>query len=87
MKRNKTICPLPQSPVAACYIVVHSGCLHGQRAVLRKAYLERIAVILRHREAYGTRSYVSPRVSESAWHSICVHVCKYPHIWDDKHFL
>lgn len=84
MKRNKAICPLPQSPVAACYIMVDSGCLHGQRAVLRKAYLERIAVILRHREAYGKHACESPRVSESAWRSISVHVCKYPPIWDDK---
>lgn len=48
-----------QSPVAACCISVDSGCLHGQRALLRKAYLERIAVILRHGEAYGKHAYVS----------------------------
>lgn len=48
-----------QSPVAACCISVGSGCLHGRRALLRKAYLERIAVILRHGEAYGKRAYVS----------------------------
>lgn len=70
---------------APWYIIVDSGCLHGQRAVLRKAYFEHIAVILRHGKAYGKHLYVFPWVSESVCQLIYLHVCEFMSIWDHKH--
>lgn len=53
-----------------------SGCLHGQRAVLKKAYFVHIAVSLRHYKAYGKHSYAFPGVSESVC-QLYLCVCEY----------
>lgn len=54
--------------------IVDSVCLHGHRAVLRKAYFVHIAVFLRHGKAYGKHSYAFPGVSDcvSAVISLCL---------------
>lgn len=63
-------------------IILDSVCLHGHRAVLRKAYFVHIAVSLRHGKAYGKRSYAFPGVSDSA--CVCqllyLRVCEHEHL-------
>lgn len=68
------------------YIILNSGCLHSQRAVLRKkAYFVHIADSSRHGKAYGKHSYAFPGESQSVCQLFHQCICDYMSICERKH--